>query len=621
MFLSCGGFIYYNTHVQNRFMTEYQGEEEQARYERTYKRYEFAPQPKITGVKLSVDLYPYQQGLHTEGTYMLKNKTAHAIDSIHVLMPESVKINSLTFSTAAKLVVNDSTLVYRIYKLTNPMQPGDSLTLAFNIDMVKHGFTDGFEGLSMPQYNGTFVNNQSFLPAIGYSKGVEISDNSTRKKHKLGYRITSNPINDTAAYQNNVFMSDADFITFDATVSTVPDQIAMAPGYLQREWTENGRRYFHYKMDSPILNFYSFLSARYTVKKEMWNGISLEIYYNKGHEYNLGRMFNGMKKALQYYTTNLTPYQHRQVRILEFPRYSTFAQSFPNTIPFSEGIGFIADVDDSSKDNVDYPFYVTAHEVAHQWFAHQVIGADVEGSNMMSESLAQYGAIMVMEKEYGEDRIRKFLKLEMDKYLTSRSNESEHEKPLAYIDANQAYIYYQKGGIVMHAMAKYIGEDSLNHALKRFIERYAFKGAPYPTTLNLLDCIRQSTPDSLQYFVTDAFQKITIYDNKVTAAHATKQGDKYEVAITVQSQKLSADSTGKETPVPSENYVEIGVYKNAKSLMTISRYKLKQGETKLNIETGYKPYKVVIDPRVLLIDRKPDDNEMKVEDEGKVVKK
>ena len=321
-----------------------------------------------------------------------------------------------------------------------------------------------------------------------------------------------------------------------------------------------------------------------------------------------------MKKALQYYTANFSPYQHRQVRILEFPRYATFAQSFPNTIPFSEGIGFIADVDDSSTEHVDYPFYVTAHEVAHQWFAHQIIGADVEGSNMLSESLAQYGAIMVMEKEYGEERLRKFLHIEMDNYLRSRANEAEKEKPLALVDEGQGYILYQKGGIVMHSLNKYMGGDSLNHAIKRFIERYAFQGPPYPTTLDFVASLRQSTPDSLQYFITDAFLKITIYDNKITEAKSRKEGDKYIVDVTVDSKKLTADSTGKETEVPSENYIEIGVYKNKNTLMQLARYKLKTGETKLSISVGEKPYKVVIDPHLLLIDKKLDDNEMKLDD-------
>jgi ABC-2 type transport system permease protein len=613
VFLFCGGFIYYNTNVENKFTTDFQQEETQASYEKKYSRFRDVPQPKVTGVALNVDIYPYERGLHSNGSYVLQNKTSSPIDSVHILILPNVKINAMSFSRPYTLMSNDSQYAYRIYKLSEPLKPGDSISLLFDVAVANHGFEQSFNGVGTPLYNGTFVNNQAFLPEIGYNSGVELSDNQQRKKHGLGYRRTANPIDDTAAYNTNLFTHDADFITFDATVSTVPDQIAVAPGYLIKEWSANGRRYFHYKMDNKILNFYSFLSARYTVKKEMWNNISLEIYYQKGHEYNLNRMYNGMKKALAYYGTNFSSYQHRQVRILEFPRYATFAQSFPNTIPFSEGIGFIADVDDSSKDQVDYPFYVTAHEVAHQWFAHQVVGADVEGSNLLSESLAQYGAIMVMENEYGEERLKKFLHIEMDKYLTARSSESEKEKPWAFVDAGQQYVLYQKGGIQMHALNKYLGNDSMNHAVKRFIDRYAFKGPPYPTSLDLIAAIRQSTPDSLQYFVTDEFLKITLYDNKITDAKATKTKDGYTVNATIDAHKYYADSTGKETESPSENYVEVGVYKDSKSLISLSRYKLKSGINNLSIAIAEKPYKVVVDPRLLLIDKKLDDNEMRLD--------
>ena len=621
VFLGCGSFIYYNTNVLNKFQTEWKQEEESKAFELKYKKFEFSPQPKITDVKLNVDIFPYTRGLRSNGVFVLKNKTNFNIDSIHVALPSTLIIHQLNFSISSQMVVNDSQYAYRIYKLSSALKPGDTISLNFDVEMVTKGFREGFSGLGSPLDNGTFVNNLSFLPNIGYDKGYELSDNTHRKKHGLGYRKTANPINDTPALQYNTFVHDADFISFDATVSTVPDQIAVAPGYLQKEWMENGRRYFHYKMDARILNFYSFLSARYIVKKEKWNDVNIEIYYQKGHEYNLDRMFRSAKKSLDYYTTNFSPYQYKQVRILEFPRYATFAQSFPNTIPFSEGIGFIANVDDSSKDQVDYPFYVTAHEIAHQWFAHQVIGADVEGSNMLSESLAQYGAIMVMEKEYTEEMMRKFLRIEMDKYLTARSNESEKEKPWAYVDQGQGYILYEKGGIQIHALNKYLGEDSLNHALHRFIEKYRFQGPPYPITLDLVDEIRKSTPDSLQYFVTDAFTKITIYDNKIKDAKLSKNIDDYVVEVTVNSKKTYSDSTGKDSDAPSDNYVEVGLYKNRTTLMQVAMYKLKPGENHLTIISKEKPYKVVVDPRLLLIDRKLDDNEVKLEYKDKAKEK
>jgi len=619
VFIVCGSFIYYNTNVENHFETGYQAEEDQAHYERTYKKYENYPQPKITAVALNVDIYPYSRSLHAAGTYMLLNKSGRPVDSLFIELPPEITVAEMHFGKQAQLALNDTEYNFRIYKLAQPLAPGDSVLMTFDLNRINRGFQHDFTGLGTPLYNGTFMNNTSFLPHIGYAKEAEIQDNATRKKHGLAYRPTANPITDTAAYTTNIFTSDADFIRFEATVSTVPDQIAVAPGYLQKEWTANGRRYFTYKMDSPIMNFYSFLSARYTIKKEEWNGIPLEIYYNKGHEYNLDRMFAAMKDALQYYSSSFAPYQHKQVRILEFPRYATFAQSFPNTIPFSEGIGFIADVDTADKSTVDYPYYVTAHEVAHQWFAHQVVGADVAGSNMLSETLAQYGAITVMEHKYGPERLAKFLKIEMDKYLMSRSSETEKEQPLATVDAGQGYILYQKGGIVMTGLRRMIGEDKINGALRNFLDRYAFKAPPYPTTADLIARIDSVTPDSLKYMITDGFKRIVVYENKV--ADAGYDNASHTLSTTLNISKLVADGAGKETQTDCNDYVQVAIYKDRSTVSQLLTVKVHNGDNKLSIPIAARPYRVVLDPNLVLINKKPDGNELRLDASEKVSKK
>ena len=182
-------------------------------------------------------------------------------------------------------------------------------------------------------------------------------------------------INDTAARGNHYLTGESDWIDFETIVSTSADQIALAPGYLQREWTDGGRRYFHYKMDAPILGFVAWLSADWEVARDRWNDVAIEIYRHRAHPYNVDRMIDAVKKSFDCLTGEFSPYQHRPVRIVEFPRYARFAQSLPNTIPFSESIGFIAKLDEDDEEAIDYVFYVTAHEVAHQWWAHQVIGS------------------------------------------------------------------------------------------------------------------------------------------------------------------------------------------------------------------------------------------------------
>ena len=132
-------------------------------------------------------------------------------------------------------------------------------------------------------------------------------------------------------------------------------------------------------MDAPIWPYVSFQSARYAVANDRWNDVALQVFYHPPHDFNVARMIEASKKSLDYFTREFSPYQYQQFRILEFPAYETFAQSFPNTIPYSEGIGFIADLTDDKY--IDYVFYVTAHELAHQWWGHQIVGRRAQGDD------------------------------------------------------------------------------------------------------------------------------------------------------------------------------------------------------------------------------------------------
>ena len=74
-------------------------------------------------------------------------------------------------------------------------------------------------------------------------------------------------------------------------------------------------------------------------------------------------------------------------------------------------VGFISDYD--APETVDYVTFLTAHELAHQYWAHQVAGAHMEGSEVLSETLAQYSAMMVAKRLYGADGVRRALQFQI----------------------------------------------------------------------------------------------------------------------------------------------------------------------------------------------------------------
>lgn len=625
VFGGMGGFIFYNTNMLNKYMTSKQGEERQADYEKGYKATTREPQLRITAVKARVELYPSEQRVRMMGTLQLKNKNDVPVTQAQLVFfkSEALIYHKVEFGVPADLDVNDKRLGVQIYKFKTPLAPGAETTLTVDLEQPTRGFENSGSNTEIV-YNGSFINSVSLLPLIGYQPNGEITRDQDRKKYNLAPRERMADRDDAEALKQNYISNDSDWIDFEATVGTEADQIAIAPGYLQKDWTENGRRYFNYKMDVPILNFFAFQSARYAVKKDVWKTVDstgektvpIEIYYHPTHTFNLDRMFEATKASLTYYSKNFGPYQHKQFRIIEFPRYASFAQAFPNTIPYSEAIGFIARVRENDPKDLDYPFYITAHEAAHQWWAHQVIGGAVQGSTVLSETLAQYSALMVMKQNYGEAKMQKFLAYELDRYLQGRAFEQKKELPLGRVE-NQGYIHYNKGSLVMYALQDYIGETRMNEAIKLFRDETAFKGPPYPTSTALIRHLRAATPPHLQYLIDDMFENIVLYDNRTTkATYKELANGKFEITLKIIAKKRRADKLGKEEDMPIADWIDVGVLDEKGVPIFIEKRKFEKEENEIVLIVDKKPAKAGIDPLNKLIDRRPRDNTVSVEKSG-----
>jgi ABC-2 type transport system permease protein len=625
--IGSGCWYFYNAHVLNEYLTAKDRRHIQANYERDFKKYENFLQPKVIGVDANINIYPERRSFDGTGHFILQNKTTQPISQIHITN-QNQAVSNVQFNRPFHVVSSSARNLYTIYQLETPLASGDKLDLNFNVGYTSRGFKDGNERPELA-YSGTFFDS-GYFPTIGYDNNIELDDPRRRHEEKLPEQEILPHRGDSVGSVTNLFTPTSDWITYHTTVSTSDfdsegkPQIAISPGYLTREWHENGRHYFAYDMgDVKTLDFYAFISARYDVKRDIYNGlnnpIAIEVYHLPAHNFDVDDMIAASKAGLAYYEKNFSPFQFRQYRILEFPRYRTFAQSFPNTVPFSEGIGFIGRVEKPT--DIDFTYFVTAHELGHQWWAHQLIGARVEGSNMLSETLAEYSALMVMQQKYGSDNMHRFLKHELDQYLRGRAGEIRKERPLVLVQ-NEPYVWYQKGGQVMYTLSDYIGEDKVNLALHNFLMQYRYANAndsqsgPYPDTRQFVDALRAQTPPELQYYITDAFESIVLYDNKAVTVTVTQTPDKkYKVTLTVQARKLKSDGSGNETPMTLNDYIDIGVFigkKNEEKPLYLKKEKIIQTNQTFEVVVDQMPTRAGIDPYNKLIDRIPDDNMLDV---------
>lgn len=627
VFVGSGAWIYYNTNVLNPYHTVEDDERYAARMERALLAYETVPQPRITDVTLKVDLYPHDTRVVTHGTYIIENKTDAPLDHVHVRWSRPLKMTGLDVD-GATVEKDYGDLDYRIFAFAQPMQPGEKRKIHFETVLEERGFPNE-RPMTEVVGNGTFVDSSAIAPGLGMDRNGLLTSRVKRRKYKLTPADLRPPkLEDASADQFNYLRHDSDWVTADITLSTDADQTPVAPGYTLSDTTAHGRRTVHTHTEAPILNFFSLQSARYLEAHDTWSApgrdpVALTVYYQPGHDRNVPRMLKVMKESLGLYSERFSPYQFRQLRILEFPAYRNFAQSFANTVPYSEAIGFVEDFDESKAEageKIDLVTYVTAHEIGHQWWAHQVIGADKQGMTMLSESFAQYSSLSVMEHLYGASMLRKFLKSELDAYLRSRGGEAVEELPLERVE-DQGYIHYRKGAVVMYGLTQIAGRDTVDASLRDLLGQFAFKGPPYPSSLDFIRDLKARHPnDDLR--IDDLFERITLYDFKSHDAVVHKRPDgRYDVHFTVEARKFYANGAGKETEAPLAEPFQVGAFLeqpggkgySPASVLALAEHPVQSGTNSIDLITDQAPTWVGIDPFNTRIERNADSNLVKVQ--------
>ncbi|HEX2222687.1 MAG TPA: hypothetical protein VHN15_00625 [Thermoanaerobaculia bacterium] len=609
LILTLGGFVFYNTNVLNEYRTAAERDEKSAEYERRYGRYAGIPQPRLTGTRLRVEIYPERRAAEIRGTYRLANRGAVAIDSIHLATALAVETGAITFDRPAAPALVDEDLGHRIYKLGRPLQPGESLRLDFQVRFEPRGFRENGVDPAVVA-NGTYFSN-GWLPAIGYQPSRELTSASDRRAHGLAPRPLIAPLDDAQARHDQ-----SGRIDFEAVLGTDPGQIAVAPGVLRRSWTEKGRRYFHYATEAPIGTELFFFSADYGVREERWTDpagsgrtVAIQIFHDPDHTANLDRMVRSIRASLDYYTRQFGPYRYGHVTFVEYPGDGDGAgiHAEPALLHYEEGFSFWDPQE--GPGNLDHPFAVVAHEMAHQW---TVPYAHVEGAPVLSESLAWYYAMKAVEKAGGIEQLRL-----LQAYMRHPHPYPPIRRGEPLLRGLDPYLSYRKGPFALYALSEYVGEERVNAALRRLLEKHRPEGAPLATTLDLYRELRAATPASLRYLLRDLFEVNTVWQlgtERVTARQ-TASGV-WQVTLDVRARKAVYDSAGVEAEVPMDDWVEIGVFASEEEVeasaepLYLRKHRVRSGEQTITVTVPRKPLLAGLDPYHLLDweEREDDDN-------------
>jgi aminopeptidase N len=466
--------------------------------------------------------------------------------------------------------------------------------------------------------NGSHIDSNEWMPVVGYDDDRRLHDQQDRQKYGLPERSARPSLENAATLADKRHVQP---IQFEAVISTSENQIAVAPGTLQRTWTSGNRKYFHYVAETPIFNEFAFFSAKYAVKESTWTPpesvvsakpVTIQIYHHPSHLNNIDRMMKSIRASLEFYSREFGPYPHRHFRVIERPGPGRGMHAEPMTIDYPEGYSLM----NPDPEDLDLPYHIMAHEVAHQWWGFQLAPAPVEGSGLLVESLATFSAMQVVEESLGEDHLQNYLTQMRQEYEVPRSRAAP---PL--LRSNSRFMNYRKGPFALFALRRYTGKTNVNTALRELLKKHAPSASPLPSTLDLYRELKAVTPDSLHYLLHDLFAANTFWELEAREAVATKNAaSNWQVSLSFDARKVTVDSLGTETVIPMNDWVEIGVYstreggKNPQELYR-QLHRIRSGRQTVSIDVTALPGRAGIDPRHLLIDLDIENNTTKISHE------
>jgi ABC-type transport system involved in multi-copper enzyme maturation permease subunit len=463
-----------NVNATGNFKTETQEKAEAAEYEKQYKHLETQAHPKISGLDLSIIIFPENRRAEYIASLDLTNTWETPIDTLHLSVKDFVTIESISIENEALASVNsDQAHQQYAFRLPKPLQANETTTLKVECTLDYIGFSQSDPQADLT-FNGTLM-GRDIIPIIGYNDAKELERNRDRGDNglvKLTSRMLS--VDNAAALSQEVFSPDAIRHKALIQISTSAEQKVFAPGVLTKRWEEDGKSYSLYQIETPSPMHWYIGSGNYqTYQPTSETGVRVTILHDPRHDYNLKHFENAVKEGIDFIQENLGAYPYEQLTIAEIPFYEDDDfYAYPNVIAISEKHGWTAD--GTREKDLVYIYYSITRELIKQWIYQNLSIANVQGADMLRLALPDAMAMYFIKNRFGEQLVDQHLEKKEDRYKKGRGNEPNIEPPLLYADSID-YLEANKGSVELYHLIRELGAFRFNQTLVKWTEDNALK--------------------------------------------------------------------------------------------------------------------------------------------------
>ncbi len=235
---------------------------------------------------------------------------------------------------------------------------------------------------------------------------------------------------------------------------------------------------------APMRDFTVILGEDYERAARETRGVVVNSYFYEWHAAGGGKALEVAVDALDAFSDYFGPYPYTELDVVETPNY----------LGGMEYSGLVV-VEDGLYPGISTVEWLTAHEVAHQWWM-VVVGNDQVNEPWLDEALTQYSTMLYYEAVYGKQRANSILNavfVQTHEALKRAGRDMPAGLPADAYPSNLYFdVVYDKGALYFHELRERVGDDLFFETLQAYYQRHKYRVA---TSESFLDTVEDITGD------------------------------------------------------------------------------------------------------------------------------
>ncbi|MCS5491528.1 M1 family metallopeptidase [Algoriphagus limi] len=257
---------------------------------------------------------------------------------------------------------------------------------------------------------------------------------------------------------------------------TVADSLkAISNGVLVKQTPlENGLRRDTWRLDIPHAPYLAAIAiGDFDRVEDEYNGLPVNYYVEKGFGAGAAKVFQHTPEMIEYFEKLL------QVKF-PWPKYDQIVvrDFVSGAMENTTASIFMEELRLTEREAIDSEWdYIIAHELFHQWFGDYVT-AESWSNLTLNEAFANYSEFLWNEYKYGADEAKLKLMVEKETYFQEAESKQVDLIRFYYQDADGDMFdahSYSKGGVILHMLRDYLGDELFFKGLKYYLQENALK--------------------------------------------------------------------------------------------------------------------------------------------------